>query len=120
MYISHYGKKACRSIVHFGTKVVIHCEVKHKKIRRTKRVSVKKKGHLIGKLDAVLKGSSSKIKVSVGSGSDLVKYECTAPLLRSNDTLESGTTVIIMQDENDSWHIIAAQCPEEEETETPQ
>lgn len=117
MYISHYGKKTCRTIVHFGSKVVIHCGIKHKKTRKTRRVSNKRKGHLVGTLESELSGNTSKSRVIVGNNNNQSKYECSAPLLRADETLEAGTLVIIMQSESGQWHIIAAQCPEDDEEE---
>jgi hypothetical protein len=40
------------------------------------------------------------------------RIPCSAPLLRSDEELETGTGVIIARDIEGDWIVLAAQCPE--------
>ncbi len=112
MFISHYGKKTCQSIVSYGTKVVIYCSVKHHRVRRP-RVFSKNTNHCVGTLNSEIRSSSEEKYVTVTMKNNMTKqYKCFAPLLRSGETIEAGTVCIIDQDRSGNWNIIAAQCPE--------
>lgn len=69
-------------------------------------------GHLVGYTTVPIEGDQEVTSVIVGSGTSAQTYEnVTCPLLRENETISDGTTVIISKNmSTGEWQIIEARC----------